>query len=250
MMAKRILLEICVASVEDALAAESGGADRLELNCALALGGLTPSLGLFSEVRRAVSLPIIAMIRPRPGGFCYTSAEFDVMWRDADMLLAAGAKGLAFGILTHDGEIDSERNQSLRNLCDYRDAVFHRAFDWTRDPIASLNKLIELKFNRVMTSGQAATALEGVPLITELVRQSNGQIGILPAAGINPLNAGEILARTGCNQVHASSRLKREDASMPMNRNVRFHSKEPIAEDALESTDAELVAQLRSLLGS
>lgn len=249
-MAQPILIEICIASVEDAIAAESGGADRLELNCALALGGLTPSLGLFSEVRRAVSLPIIAMVRPRQGGFSYTSTEFDVMRRDAEMLLDAGADGLAFGILTADGELDVERNQQMRELCGKRDAVFHRAFDWTRDPFVSLNRLIELNFTRVMTSGQAATALEGVPLIAELVQKSKGEIGILPAAGISPMNAADILSRTGCDQLHASLRHRRQDLSMPMNRNVRFHTKEPIAEDALENTDAELVAQLRTLLGS
>ena len=112
-MADRVLLEVCIASVDDAIAAQSGGADRLEVNCALALGGLTPSAGLFAEVRRQVKLPLIAMVRPRPGGFCYSPAEFDVMLRDADELIAAGADGLAFGVLTNGGEIDVERCRRL-----------------------------------------------------------------------------------------------------------------------------------------
>lgn len=247
-MSKRVLLEVCISSVEDAVAAESGGADRLELNCALDLGGLTPSMGLFTEVRRAVSLPIIAMVRPRQGGFCYTSTEFDVMRRDAEMLLAAGADGLAFGILTGNGEIDVERNQRLHELCGARSSVFHRAFDWTSDPYQALRKLIAMSFTRVMTSGQEATAFEGVSLIVELIRVADGRIDILPAAGINPNNLKELVCNTGCDQVHASSSLLWTDRSVPFDRKARFCSKEPPIETSFRKTNRETVARLRSIL--
>src|SRR5215831_897443 len=106
MSSGRILLEVCCCSPDDCAAAEKGGADRIELTCALMLGGLTPSFGLLREARAATKLPIIAMVRPRPGGFCYSAAEFAVMLRDAEIALAEGAAGIAFGILTSAGSID------------------------------------------------------------------------------------------------------------------------------------------------
>src|SRR3954470_22762289 len=165
----RVLLEVCVGSVDDALTGVAGGADRLELNSALTLGGLTPSAGLFAEVRRRVSVPIIAMVRPRAGGFAYSDADFDVMLRDAEGLLAAGADGLAFGVLTANGELDRLRCRRLRGACGDRPAVFHRAFDVMPDPFTSLELLIDLGFTRVMTSGQKETAVQGAVLIAELI---------------------------------------------------------------------------------
>ncbi|MSR53590.1 MAG: copper homeostasis protein CutC [Gemmataceae bacterium] len=249
-MSNRVSLEVCVASVEDAVAAEGGGADRIELNCALDLGGLTPSLGLFTEVRRSVSLPIIAMVRPRQGGFCYSSTEFDVMRRDAEMLLAAGADGLAFGILTAAGEIDVERNQRLRELCSEREAVFHRAFDLTRDPYEAMGTLLAMNFKRLMTSGQEESAFEGIPLIAELIGMADKRIEILPAAGINATNVKELVLRTGCEQVHASSSIRWNDPSVPIDRNARFHSNEPVPETVFRKTDSEAVARLCLMLNS
>src|SRR5437868_5876281 len=116
-MSSSILLEICVGSADDALAAVAAGADRLELNSAVSLGGLTPSAGLFAEVRRRVNVPVIAMVRPRPGGFVYSETDFAAMLWDAEALMAAGADGLAFGILTLAGEIDRNRCRTLRDTC-------------------------------------------------------------------------------------------------------------------------------------
>src|SRR4051794_12099532 len=173
-MAPTMLIEICVASVDDAVAAVAAGADRLEINSALSLGGLTPSSGLFAEARRRVSVPLIAMVRPRSGGFCYSDADFEVMLRDAESLLAAGADGLAFGVLTAGGEIDVDRCRKLREACGIAPAVFHRAFDVTPDPLAALDTLIDLGFTRVMTSGQAESASVGSALIAEIARRAAG----------------------------------------------------------------------------
>src|SRR4051794_21066209 len=140
---QRLLLEIAVASVEDALAAQGGGADRLELNAALALGGLTPSLGALLEVKAAVALPVLVMIRPRPGGFAYSDADFKVMQRDADLALQHGADGIVFGILTAEGHVDADRCRRLVRQTGARAAVFHRAFDVTPDPLAALEQLID-----------------------------------------------------------------------------------------------------------
>jgi copper homeostasis protein len=244
----RVLLEVCVGSVDDALSAVAGGADRLELNSALALGGLTPSAGLFAEVRRQVTVPIIAMVRPRAGGFAYSDADFDVMLRDADWLLAAGADGLAFGLLTPDGAIDRPRCRRIREACGDRPAVFHRAFDVTPDPLTSLDELIDLGFTRVMTSGQKETAVQGAALIAELVGRAEGRIEVLPAGGINHLTALALLTRTGCRQVHTSARGRAADTSVVARPGIRFGPSELPPEGAYERTDPVSVTALRAAL--
>lgn len=211
-----VLVELCIASVEDAVAAEAGGADRVELNSALPLGGLTPSAGLLAEVRRAVRVPVVAMARPRAGGFCYAAGEFGVLRRDVDFALDHGADGIAFGVLREDGTVDVGRcREVVRQIGEGagRGAVFHRAFDYTPDPFEALERLIDAGVRRVMTSGQRPTAAEGADLIGALVRRAAGRIEVLPAGGIRPWNATELVARTGCDQVHAALREPRPDPS-------------------------------------
>jgi copper homeostasis protein len=244
-----ILLEVCVATVTDARHAADGGADRLELNAALALGGLSPSLGTLLEVKQAVALPVLVMARPRPGGFCYGDADFTVLRRDVDLLFRHGADGVVFGVLHEDGTVDEGRcRQVLRQLGDCP-AVFHRAFDVTPDPLAALEQLIGLGFRRVLTSGQAASAPEGVGLIAELIRHSAGRIEVLPGGGINRFTAADVVARTGCDQVHASLRRRVADPSTNARPNISFGSAVPHSEDGYDATDAEAVRALRELLG-
>lgn len=212
---RRILLEVCIGSADDAEVAVGGGADRLELNAALALGGLTPSLGALLEVKRRVDRPVVAMVRPRPGGFLYTRGEYDTMVRDAETLLDRGADGLALGVLTAGGEVDFERCRRLvRLLTPGHEAVFHRAFDATPDPFAALETLIALGFRRVLTSGQRPSAIEGIDLIAALIRRAAGRIEVLPGAGIKAANVAELVRRTGCDQVHGSFGEAREDSSL------------------------------------
>jgi copper homeostasis protein len=245
---RRILLEVAVASVEDALAAAAGGADRLELNAALALGGLTPSLGLVREVRDAVRLPVLVMIRPRPGGFAYSAADFKVMQRDADLVLESGADGIVFGILTDDGRVDAERCAVLVRQAAGRQAVCHRAFDVTPDPLAALDQLIGLGFRRVLTSGQEESAYNGAGLIADLIRRAAGRIEVLPAGGINRFTVADVVARTGCDQVHASLHASREDGSVRARPQVSFGAAFRPAEDRYEATSQDAVAELRGRL--
>jgi copper homeostasis protein len=244
-----VLLEVAIASVDDALAAEAGGADRLELNAALALGGLTPSLGTLMEIKARVRLPVMVMLRPRPGGFAYGAADFKVMQRDADLFLGHGADGLVFGILTTDGRVDGERSRRLVEQAAGRAAVFHRAFDVTPEPFAALEHLIDLGFRRVMTSGQEESAYNGAGLIRDLRERASGRIEVLPAAGINRFTAADVLARTGCDQVHASLRIRREDSSTTARPHVSFGAAVRLPESLYDTTGAEAVAQLRGLLG-
>jgi copper homeostasis protein len=245
---KRFLLEIAVASVEDALAAETGGADRLELSAALALGGVTPSLGTLIEVRKVVRLPVMVLIRPRPGGFAYSATEFAVMQRDADLALAHGADGIVFGVLNGDGTVDLPRCRQLRRQAAGRVTVFHRAFDVTADPLLSLDRLVDVGIHRILTSGQERTAALGVPLIAGLVGRATRRIEILPAGGINGHNAADLLARTGCDQVHASLRVERTDRSGNAPARVCFNSPASLPEGHYQATDPVAVAELRRAL--
>jgi copper homeostasis protein len=242
-----VLLEVAVGSESDARTAERHGADRVELNAALALGGLTPSLGLVRGVREAVSVPLIVMIRPREAGFCYSDGEFAVMRRDLELALAHGADGFAFGVLTADGRVDGPRCRTLIEQSAGRVAVFHRAFDVTPDPLAALEELIDLGVRRVMTSGQQPTALAGAGLIAELIRVAKGRIEILPAGGIRPQNAAELLARTGCDQVHAGLRMPQFDRSTAARPSIRFGSGST-SEERYDATDPVAVAALRAVL--
>jgi copper homeostasis protein len=247
-ISRRVLLEVCVASVDDAIAAESAGADRLELNSALMMGGLTPSMGTLAEVKRLVKLPVMAMIRPRAGGFCYSDADFQVMLRDIDFALEHGAAGIVFGVLRDDGQVDIPRCTELVRRIGPAEAVFHRAFDVTPNAHRSLSQLIELGIKRVMTSGQQESAHVGAGLIAELIKRSAGRIEILPAGGINSSNVTALLEQSGCDQIHASLRGPRRDASTAVRPNIKFGGPRMPAEQGYEATDAEAVKEMVAML--
>lgn len=210
----RVLLEIALESLDDALVARAAGADRIELCAALDLGGLTPSLGALRAIGAAAGVPVLAMIRPRSGGFCYTPRELDVMSRDIAAAVEAGAAGVVFGALGGDRSVDEPACRRLLACCRGCDAVFHRAYDRTRDPFDALERLIDLGFRRVLTSGQQATApppSAGAALVRRLVERAAGRIEVLPAGGIRAGNVAGLLRETGCTQVHAACRAVRRD---------------------------------------
>jgi copper homeostasis protein len=247
MATSSILLEVCIASLDDATAAASAGADRIELNAALALGGLTPSLGTLLEVKQAVPIPVAVMLRPRPAGFAYSDADFTVMRRDLDLLLRHGADAVAFGILREDGIIDEQRCRLLRAQMGKVQAVFHRAFDVVPDPFEALEQLVSLGFKRVLTSGQQPTALEGGDLIAQLIVRAAGRMEVLPGGGVNRQTVRDLIQQTGCTQVHASLRHFRIDPSTRARPNVCFGAAGQ-TEDRFDATDPEAVAELRRLL--
>ena len=205
-----ILVEVCVETADDAVAAVAAGAGRIELNAALALDGLSPSPGLLVETRRAVRRPLIAMARPRAGDFCYSATELRALRCDAEFALANGADGVAFGILTADRRVDVRRCKEMLRWLDRAKTqiVFHRAFDNVPDTAEALEQLIDLGVHRVMTSGGKQTAAAGAAAIAELVRRAAGRIEVLPAGGVRAGNAGGIFRRTGCGQLHTSARLR------------------------------------------
>jgi copper homeostasis protein len=206
-----VLLEACVASVADAVAAVQNGAQRLELNVGIELGGLTPTLGLLEQTKEAVDVPVLVMIRTRGGGFCYTPSEKRLMIRDAQALLELGADGVVTGALTSQGEPDTRLIEDMRNVCRERELVFHMAFDLLKNSENALEEMIGLRVNRILTAGRQRTALAGQEVISKLVDKSNGRIEVLPGGGVNAENVRELLMRTGCSQVHGTFKVMRND---------------------------------------
>jgi copper homeostasis protein len=254
-----ILLEIIASTVDDCVAAESGGADRIEFCAAIAMGGLTPSLGTLIEAKKRVQIPVMAMVRPRAGGFCYSDADFAVMRRDAALFLEHGADGIVFGILHSDGRVDTKRCGKMLELAGGRQIVFHRAFDVVPDPLRALEELIDLGFTRVLTSGQQKTALEGGDLIRRLVDHSQGRIEVLPGAGVRAHNVERLIQATGCTQVHLTAFTARGDASaaapqLPTEGNcgpptpLNFGGISGSPASAYEQVDRETVQRMRETL--
>jgi len=241
---RRVLLEICCGSLDDALEAEAGGADRVELCSCLFFGGLTPSLGTIVQATRRLRIPAIVMIRPRGGGFCYTEPEFAAMATDAEAALAHGGAGIVFGVLTPDGEIDRPRTKRLRDIADHRDAVFHRAFDVTPDPFRALDELVDLGITRVLTSGQQDTVPEGLDLIKRLTDYAGDRIQVMPGGGIKPFNFDDVIARTGCRQIHVAAFTARGDDSTRHRPFVTFGGALSPPEDRYDLTDRRVVEQL------
>lgn len=206
-------VEICTGSYADCMAAFHGGAERVELNSALSVGGLTASVAVLRRVKKETTLKVICMVRPRAGGFCYDEAETKIMMEEARLLLENGADGIAFGFLHADGTIHRERTLQMSELIHSfgKEAVFHRAFDVTKDPFQAMEVLLSCKIDRLLTSGQRAKAMQGSELIAQLQDRFGDRIEILAGSGVNAQNAGELLARTGIRQVHCSCKGYRLD---------------------------------------
>lgn len=239
------MVEICCGSYEDALAASRGGAERIELNSALALGGLTPPAGCVSLVKKNTNLKVISMVRPRGGGFCYTEAETAQMFEDARALLECGSDGLAFGFLTESGEIDLERTGRMVSLIHShgREAVFHRAFDCTRDPKTAASRLIELGTDRILTSGLKGTAWEGRECLKRLQQEVGSRIELLAGSGVNAGNARRLMEWTGISQIHSSCKGWRKDPTTS-GENVSYSFAGPPHENDYDMVDEGLVRQL------
>ena len=247
-MSSKILIEVCCGSVDDAVEAAKGGADRVELNSAIFLGGLTPSLGTIIETKKRLNIPVMVMIRPRAGGFCYTKTEMAVMQHDAKLAVEHSADGLVFGILTSDGSVDAERCKRIIELAQGRQTVFHRAFDVTPEPLKALEKLIDLGFTRVLTSGQQKTAPEGTELIRKLIDHAGDRIEILPGSGLRAHNIRAFVEQTKVTQVHFSAFDQRIDSSMQHRPHITFSGTNPPPEDRYDLIDCNIVQSICELL--
>lgn len=207
------MIEVCCGSYEDGMNAFLGGAKRIELNSALYLGGLTPSCASLKLLKQDTTLKIICMVRARGAGFCFSENEYRQMYQEAKDLLEAGADGLAFGFLNDNQTINIQKTQCFVELCQqyHKEAVFHRAFDITPNLEESLQILISLHVNRVLTSGGEATAIKGQDNIKYLQAHYGDQIEILAGSGINKDNAKDFKAYTQVKQIHSSCKTYHHD---------------------------------------
>lgn len=202
-MRKKYALEISVESVEAALAAERGGAGRIELCGNLSVGGVTPSAELMRVLHEQAGIPVFVMIRPRPGDFVYSAAEFDAMKKEIEFAKKLGMNGVVLGILDWGRQIDVIRTRELVELARPMPTTFHRAFDECADLPQALEDVIRTRVARILTSGGAPTALEGTAMLANLVAAAQNRIVILPGAGINASNIAEIAEKTRASDFHS-----------------------------------------------
>lgn len=214
---EKVQVEVCVDSVASAIAAERGGAARIELCSGLIEGGVTPSAGLIETTRSAIAIPVHVMIRPRPGDFFYDAHEFEAMRRDVIIAKQLGANGVVFGILNMDGTLDLTRTRELADLARPLSLTCHRAFDMTADLFRTLEDLWAIGIDRVLTSGGEQTALLGQKTIAALVKTARGRVAIMAGSGIKPKNARRLVEETGVREVHVG--LKTSVASAMVHRN-------------------------------
>lgn len=217
-MNRQVSIEICVDSVASAIAAEQGGAQRVELCASLAEGGITPSAGLIESVRAKISIGLQVMIRPRGGDFCYSAAEFDSMRRDIRFAKQLGADGVVFGILDSNGEVDVGRTRELVQSAHPLNVTFHRAFDVSADLFRALEDVCKTGADRILTSGGAPTACEAIPTLVSLVEAARGRISILACGGIRANNAARIIEQTGVLEIHSG--MKRPVSSLTSARHI------------------------------
>jgi copper homeostasis protein len=197
-----MIYEVCVDSVAGVRSAKAAGANRVELSADLLEGGITPSRGMIRQARAVGGIDLQVMVRPRGGDFIFDDDEFAIMRADIETAKVEGADGVVIGLLTVDGEIDAERTGELLTLARPLSVTFHRAFDMTRDPVQALEALVDLGVDRVLTSGQEATVLEGLSLLTKLFELAGERIIVMPGGGISSRNIGGIVDVLNPKEVH------------------------------------------------
>ncbi len=205
-----MILEVAANSVASALAAQHGGAGRVELCTALELGGLTPSHGQIAMAREKLRVPLYVLIRPRAGDFLYSELECETMLRDIEACAGLGCDGVVTGVLDASGEVDLPLCRSLVAAAGNMGVTFHRAFDLVRDPAQALEDLVDLGCERVLTSGGKAAALDGAAQIRALVTQAALRIVVMPGAGISAANIADLATLTTAQEFHASAKDQRD----------------------------------------
>ncbi len=201
-----ITIEICAFSIDAAIKAQIGGANRIELCSNPVEGGTTPNYGFIKQAREKLTIPIFPIIRPRGGDFCYSADEFEIIKNDVIMSKQLGCSGIAFGILTPDNKIDLIRLKEIVKLAQPMEVTFIRAFDLTANPLEAIELLIEAGCKRVLTSGLAKNAIDATDLLKILVSKANGRISIMAGSGVNSDNLKILSNETGIREFHASAR--------------------------------------------
>ncbi len=242
-----VQIEVCCYHIASALAAEAGGADRVELCDNYFEGGTTPSLGALSLAKKKLDIPLFAMIRPRGGDFLYSPEELEIMRYDIRTVKKLGIEGVVLGVLKADGTLDTETMSVLVAEAKPMEVTLHRAFDLTIDPFQALEDAIGLGIDRILTSGQKQKAYDGIPLIKSLVELAGDAITIMPGSGINEQTIAEILNQTGVSEFHISARSKRS-SQMKFQVDDLSLGDPRSAEYSLDVADKERIKNYRKLI--
>lgn len=243
-----INMEVCANSLHSAIAAQEGGAVRVEFCDNLSEGGTTPSYAQIAMAKKLLKIQVYPIIRPRGGDFLYSELEFELMKEDIKICRSLNCDGIVIGILKSDGRVDKKRCGELISLADGMNVTFHRAFDMSKDLFEALEDIIELGCERILTSGGESSALKGISVLTSLVRKAAGRISIMPGAGIVLSNISEIIKSTGAREFHASAR-KSVSSEMQF-RNPRLNMGAAVDEFSCDQTDSNLVRHLIELANS
>lgn len=244
MSSGRVVTEVCVESIEAVQAAQAGGADRVELCAGLSEGGLTPSLGTVRGALAITRVPVHVIVRPRGGNFSYSESEFSSMLDDVQILKEAGVQGVVIGCLTPEATVDVPRTQALVAQAGPMSVTFHRAFDVTADPAQALEHLVSCGIDRVLTSGQQVTALEGVPLLQSLLEQAGGRIVVLGCGRIRPDSVIELLEQVPLSEIHFSAQRRMVDVAADRPSRLHFGNEENSGQ--LRTSAEQVAATIRA----
>ena len=247
MQSKKITLEICAYSLESAIAAQAGGANRVELCCDPAQGGITPSYGSIVVARQELNVELHVIIRPRGGDFLYSPPEFEVMREDIQLCRRLGVDGVVLGILLPDARVDKERCRELVQLARPMSVTFHRAFDMTADAFAALEDVIEIGCHRILTSGHADSALQGASLIAELVERAGERVIVMAGAGVSEENLAQLVKTTGALEFHTSARMQVNSKMLFRNSKVRLGAAAPGEEYQTLTADQGRIRKMRAI---
>ncbi|USD60989.1 copper homeostasis protein CutC [Vibrio sp. SCSIO 43140] len=244
-------LEVCIDNIESLAYAIAGGATRIELCSSLALGGLTPNAGLIKQAVQSSSIPIYVMIRPRQGDFLYDCDDVEIMAEDIRTAAKYGASGVVLGLLDKEGHVDMPRSIRLVKLARELDlgVTFHRAFDQCRHPEQALEDVIALGCERILTSGLAASASEGVATLSAMVKQAEGRIAIMAGAGVSSDNVASIIASSGVNEVHLSGKSTRQSKMYYIADDAKMGASD-IDDFAIPITSSEKIRAVTKVLNS
>lgn len=243
---EKITLEICAASVASCIAAQDGGADRIELCDNLLEGGTTPSYATIALAREKVNIALYPIIRPRGGDFLYDDLEFEIMKKDIRLCKQLGCDGVVIGLLTADGKIDLPRTKELVELAWPIGVTFHRAFDMTDDAFQALEDVIETGCERILTSGQRNTAIEGASLIAELVNKAEGRIIIMAGSGVRANNVADLVNTAHAKEYHTTAKAYIDSHMQYRNPNVSMGGIPGVPEYGIAVSQAAQVKLIRS----
>ena len=241
------ILECCVDSVESAIEAEIGGANRIELCSALVIGGLSPSKALFEKVKEQVNIKIHVLLRPRFGDFCYTDFEHEIIKQEIRMFKELGADGVVIGTLNPDGSLNMEQMQELVEEANGMSITLHRAFDMCADPFRTLEEVKELGIHTILTSGQKNSCIDGKDLLGQLIKKANREVDILIGGGVDVSVIPALYESTGATSYHMSGKVTL-DSEMQYRKEDMSMGVASMSEYQIWRTSAERVSQVKLVL--